>query len=158
MSFGYGVSDFIACARLSHAVYTRIRDAPAACRMFSKELLHFHGLLADLAHMIEDEDTAVDENDIGMLSELANGCKELLWMDILGCTEIPESIDWSKSETLADCYLTSDDPQSKEVVEVLDRIRLRIRQTWYARRIPNLRRKIGAIVAKLTACLTILTR
>ena len=102
MSFGFGISDFVCCATLAHKLSVELREGPRACLFFSRELVAFNRILLHTGSLSQAGQHHLDESGQTMLTATLNGCKELLYIDILGLNEIPENPDITDHQSFSE--------------------------------------------------------
>ncbi len=149
MSFGFSVSDFIYCAQLAYKLSVEFKEATGACRHFTKELLVFHQILLKTQSLLENKKHDLDGSGQTMLAASAHSCKELLYVQILGCKNVPTDI----------ASLTFDNlPMFYEQGRFLQGLRRKLGERNFYKKIPEFQAAISARIDALTAVNVILIR
>ena len=163
MSFGFSVSDIVGCARLAYHLYNEFRQAPRECQEFARELLLFHEVLLKTKSAIEpttdfEGSRFPSDSDKATLQAQLDGCKELLFVQIIGMSEVPER--WEQLE------IVPNDPRFVRSVlfrqafttfttgdgsTFLKYWRRKLDERKFALKIPSLQRAISSRIEKLTA-------
>ena len=141
MIFGISVSDIYGCARLAYRLYDEFKQAPGACQEFARDLLLFHQVLIKTKTTIESEASHLSHSDQTALGACLDSCKELIYVQIMGASMVPTSLD--------DIDLNTD-PVFRPM-RLPGSWRHLLYQRNNALRIPKLRRAITAQIEKLTA-------
>lgn len=149
MSFGFSVSDFVYCAQLAYKLSVEFKGAPGACRDFTKDLLIFHQLLLKTQSLIERRKLDVDESGQTTLAASAYSCKELLYVQILGCKNVPTDIESLTFDNL---------PMFYEQGRFLQGLRRKLGEIKFAKKIPEFQSAISARIDALTALNVVLMR
>ena len=76
MSFGFSVSDFVACIQLARKVWQECRDAPKDFHAVSNEVASLQLVLLRVQETINDKE--LSENNKDNLNTLVKGCNETL--------------------------------------------------------------------------------
>ena len=152
MSFGFSVSDIYGCARLAYLLYNELKQAPAACQDFARELLLFHQALLKTKTTIEAEISPLSDADGSALGICLDSCKELLYVQIIGATTVPNDmsgINFGGYDPEGNCVLHSTSTSNGK--RFLPGLRQKIGARKFARQIPKLQRAISAHIETLTA-------
>lgn len=161
MSFGFSISDFVTCTQLAQQVYEALRTGPAKCQAFSKEVLLFYRILQKLQDNLDNADRSLSGWEQATLHEAFLRSKEFLQFDLIG--DFPSArglADFPDDEHLRDLSWhwsqgISEVPSkySKQIATKWTAfgLRERFRAASFARNIPELQRKITALMEKLTA-------
>lgn len=147
MSFGFSISDFIFCGQLTYKLYVELKEAPAACQSLSKELLLFSQVMWKTKLIIEKQKNDLDELDRATLVTCLESCKNILFIQILGDSSIPEELPLPGDFIWFDTSPAAND----RWVRFHLRLGERIKQRRLALKIPKIQSEISAIVEKLTA-------
>lgn len=152
MSFGFSVSDIYGCARLAYVLYNEFKQAPGACRDFARELLLFHEVLLKTKSTIEAEISPLSFADEFALGDCLKSCKELLYVQIIGATTVPNDttgIIFGGYDPEGNCIFHSTSTSNGK--RFLPGLRQKLGARKFARQIPKLQRAISAHIETLTA-------
>ena len=146
MSFGFSISDFIFCAQLTYRLYVELKGAPAACQSLSKELLLFAQVMRKTQLLLEKQESDLDDLDRDTLETCLESCKNILFIQILGDSSIPEELPLPD-----DIRFDTPPTFNGRWGRFYHGLGEKIKQRRLALKIPKLQSEISANVEKLTA-------
>ena len=149
MSFGFSITDILACIDISYTIYRALKDAPRECQIFASEILQLYSVLKrlcdDINYITEDpaivtslskRQSALDEHGaqclLFLLADIADEEGVLL-------NEGKRTVGAWRESSVFNCS------------GLYDRLRYRFRQAKFVRKIPRLREAVAGIVSRLTA-------
>ena len=150
MSFGFSASDIYGCARLAYILYNEFKQAPGACQEFARDLLLFHQVLLKVKTTMESTTSPTSHADRVTLGTYLDSCKELLYVQTIGCPTVPrdlDKIDFNGYESNSSFIFHSTPGDNR----FLRGLRQKLGQRKFASRIPKLQRAISVHVEQLTA-------
>ena len=153
MSFGFSISDFLACAQLAWQIYDALKTGPTECQAFAEEVLLFHEVLMKVGEILQDANCCLGPRELRALSRHVDDCEQLLSSTIMGSFFAPEYREAARSYRYQGSTDMHSDFNQKIGISrtLMVAFRERVRTASVAKKIPDLRHRITAQIEKLTA-------
>ena len=78
MSFGFGVTDFVAVSQLAWHVYSSLKDAPEEHKTLLEDVISLHEVLTQVEGKVERQKDSLTSREWTQLKDISTKCKETL--------------------------------------------------------------------------------